>query len=305
LTKVLVTGGSGLLGKAFIYENIGRFTIFATYLKNKFDLDGSHFLKLDLRNKELIRSTIISVSPDVIIHTAALTNVDLCEQNKELAFEINVTGTKNIVEASKLINVKLIYISSDFVFNGAKEYYTEEDQPNPMNFYGFTKLKGEEFVSSYPNSLIIRTSIYGWNPVGGKKGIEGIIELLNKGKQIYVPYNQYSSIMSVNALAGFIYLLILQNATGIYNVGIREKVDKLTFMRSIAKLSGCSGELIKGIDFEEYIKEKIAIRPKDTSLDVSKVERVLGLKMPLMENDINKLFSEREEYFSFFKGKKV
>jgi len=118
------------------------------------------------------------------VHAAALTDVDLCEKDKNLAFNVNVLGTKNVVEACKKVNAHLVYISTDYVFSGEKGYYSEQDETNPLNYYGFTKLEGEKIVeSSNLSYLIARASvIYGSRPAAGKVNFAlWAIEKLKKG----------------------------------------------------------------------------------------------------------------------------
>ena len=147
LMKVLITGGSGALGKS---------------LKKAFeDAYCPKHLEMDITNEEKVLKVILDYKPDVLIHTAAFVNVRGCEENKEKAQKVNVGGTQNIVNALKKLNNNcyLIYMSTACVFAGENEkYYTEDDVPEPKNYYSKTKLEGEKVVREYENTCIIRTN---------------------------------------------------------------------------------------------------------------------------------------------------
>ena len=127
------------------------------------------FVKLDISGKEQVEEAFKTIKPDVVVHAATLTDVDKCELNKELAWKVNVEGTRNIVEAAKNAGSFLVYISTDYVFSGDKGNYKETDKPGPINYYGLTKLKAEEIVQTQKEYFIGRPSvIYGSTPAAGK-----------------------------------------------------------------------------------------------------------------------------------------
>ena len=156
--KFLVIGGSGLIGwklvQLFIQE--GNDVEF-TFLTNKTQLlVRSH--QIDITQNNVTAELLKKINPDIVFHTAALTNVDLCETNKQMADTINVNGTKNIIEGCKVTKSKLVFLSTCFVFDGKKQQYFEEDKPSPSTYYGLTKFKGEELVkNSGLDYLILRT----------------------------------------------------------------------------------------------------------------------------------------------------
>jgi len=300
--RILITGASGMLGKALIFENKADYSLYGTYLSTNLDIKEVTLLRIDICDKNSFSEVISKIVPDIIIHTAALTNVDLCEKEKEAAYKINVVGTENVVESAKKVNAKLIYISTDFVFDGKNGNYTEEDTPNPINYYGITKLKGEEISLTYKNSLIIRTSIFGLNPLGSKPGIEGIIEDVKRGKKIYVPVDNFYSPISVNSLAKIIYYLMENNASGVYHIGSRERISRFDFFNLLFKIYGLPHDHLLQISFEEYLKEKYALRPQDVSLRSSKIVSDFGVVLPYIENDLKEIFRTKNEYYSFFGG---
>lgn len=141
--KLLVTGASGLLGSKVIELAQRDYEVIP--LHNTKPLHP-HSLKLDITNQSQVLNLLNRLKPNVIIHTASETNVDRCETQKEQAWKTNVQGTRNIALACSKIGAKLVYISTDYVFDGEKGNYTEHDKPNPINYYGVTKLEGEKQV---------------------------------------------------------------------------------------------------------------------------------------------------------------
>ncbi len=172
--KVLLIGANGFLGsnilnlknsKESLHQNL---LFYAADLENSRVMSSIPFYHIDITDSTITSKTIAKISPDVIILTAALTHVDQCEIDKSIATKVNVEGPKNVIKASKKIKSKLIFISSDFIFDGTKEigsYYSEFDPPNPLSHYAKTKFEAEEqIIDSEIDYLICRTAVlYGWN----------------------------------------------------------------------------------------------------------------------------------------------
>ena len=152
--RLLITGASGQLGQKLLSESIHN--TFGTYLHNDNFNSSKNFFKMDIRNKDEVHDVVKCVNPDWIIHLASETDVDLCEDDKRHAWETNVNGVINILEACKLQSSKIIHVSSDNVFDGRKGNYKETDPLLPNNKYAWSKLGGESAVQMYNNSLILR-----------------------------------------------------------------------------------------------------------------------------------------------------
>jgi dTDP-4-dehydrorhamnose reductase len=137
--RILVTGSSGLLGSKVVSLALKRgHTVFSAY--NKHPMETGIALKLDITDAEGVKEAIRKIKPDAIIHTAAYTNVDGCEENRDLAWRVNAEACKHIATSSAEVGAHLVYVSTDYVFNGEKGFYSEGDEPNPINYYGYTKL---------------------------------------------------------------------------------------------------------------------------------------------------------------------
>ncbi|MCK4734179.1 MAG: NAD(P)-dependent oxidoreductase, partial [Methanophagales archaeon] len=160
--SIFITGGSGLLGSKIAEIALEKRVhgIYAGYCH--FKPEFGEPVKIDLaKNTDL--AVIAQIKPDVIIHTAALTNVDGCETNKELAYRINTEGTRRVADIANELGAFLVYVSTDYVFSGDKGMYKEEDDPNPINYYGYTKLLGEQYCSCIVRPCVI----YGAKPASG------------------------------------------------------------------------------------------------------------------------------------------
>jgi dTDP-4-dehydrorhamnose reductase len=195
--KLLITGASGLYGSKLAQLALSRsIEVYSSDIQ-KSSVYGN-FVELDISKKEQVNAAFKSTKPDVVVHAATLTDVDKCELNKELAWRVNVDGTKNITDASKEAGAFLIYISTDYVFSGEKGSYVESDSPDPINYYGLTKLEAETAVmQTMPESdfFIGRPSvIYGSTPAAGKVNFAlWLIETLQKGGRVRIVTDQWNT----------------------------------------------------------------------------------------------------------------
>jgi len=275
--RILVTGSTGLLGSKLVEKLIKKgYHVYSGY--NKQEPKNGESIKIDITKEEDIQKAFEISKPEVVIHTAALTNVDECEMNKELALKTNVIGTKNIATMSKKHDAFLIYISTDYVFDGEKGMYKEEDEPNPINYYGFTKLKGEEEVMRLNNYSIVRTSvIYGSIPAANKINFAlWIIENLKKKNEVKVVTDQWNSpTLNIN-LADMIIELMEKKLIGIYHLAGATRISRYDFARLIARTFELDENLIIPITSDKIIWK--AKRPRDSSLNVSKASNIFANK---------------------------
>lgn len=232
-TKILVTGARGMLGWALTKE-----------LCQEYQFVGIDIEDADITDENQIKEEIFKIRPDIVIHTAAYTDVDNCERNKELTHRVNAKGTENVANACKLCQAKLIYISTDFVFDGMKNSpYTEEDPPNPINTYGWSKFEGEKAVQSIlPNHLIIRTAwLFGPH---GKNFVDKILQLAHTEHQLKVVDDQTGSPTYTIDLARAIGILIKKDPTGIIHVTNWGSCTWFEFAKKILSIKEISKEVI-------------------------------------------------------------
>ena len=232
----------------------------------------------------MVNEAFKRVKPDVVVHAASVTDVDKCELNKELAWKINVEGTKNIVEAAKNAGSFLIYISTDYVFNGEKGNYKEPDKPDPINYYGLTKLKSEELVQAQAEYFIARPSvIYGSTPAAGKVNFAlWLIDTLRKGERVRILTDQWNTPTLNTNLAEMTMEVVERRLTGTFHLCGASRVSRFEFAELIADTFGLDKTLISPALSSQFTWP--AKRPMDSSLDTSKAQQILNNK-PLAINE--------------------
>lgn len=273
--RIIVTGSSGLLGRRLCSVLRGHDDV--TGISRHAQADRSS-ISVDITEKERLTKSILEIAPHVIVHAAAETDVDGCESDREVAWNVNVKGTSNIAESCAKIGAKLVLISTDYVFDGAKGNYNEADEPNPVNYYGVTKLQAERVAASISSeSLIIRTSVlYGWHP-RRMNFATWMLNELRQGRKVRVAEDHVNSPTYVDNLAEVIQIAIERNTEGILHVAGSERITRFGFALRIAKTFGLDQALIVPVKLHDL--HLIAKRPRDSSLNVAKAEEELNVEL--------------------------
>ncbi len=272
--RIFVTGGSGLLGSKVAEFAVERgYDVYSGYHNHKPEFGKA--VKFDLADADGIAKVISEVRPDVIIHSAALTDVDRCEVEKDLAYRINAEGTRAVAEAARKLNAFLVYVSTDYVFDGVRGMYREEDETNPVNHYGYTKLAGEQHCQDF---CIARTCvIYGAKPASGKVNfVLWLIDRLEKGESVRIVTDQFITPTLNTNLAKMILECAERRLKGIFHLAGATRVSRFEFAKEIAEVFGLDENLIIPSKMDEI--NWIAKRPRDSSLDVSKAMEYLKEK---------------------------
>ncbi len=286
--KLLITGASGLYGSKLAQLALTKgLEVYSSDIQS-LSIYGN-FVKLDISGKTHVDEAFKTIKPDVVVHAATLTDVDKCETNKELAWKINVEGTRNIVEAAQSAGSFLIYISTDYVFSGEKGNYKEIDKPDPINYYGLTKLKAEEIVQTQPEYFIGRPSvIYGSTPAAGKVNFAlWLIETLRKGERVKIVTDQWNTPTLNTNLAEMTLEVIERRLTGIYHTCGATRVSRLDFAEQIADAFDLDKSLIDSVLSSQFTWP--AKRPMDSSLDTSKAQGTLKHKPLIMAEALKQL----------------
>lgn len=282
--KYLVTGSAGLIGSQLVFDLVqsGQ-TVYSCYNKTK-PLHGIP-IKLDLLNLEEISKVFEKFHPDLVIHLAALTDVEKCESESKLAYLINTKATEQIAKEAKHLGCFLIYLSTDYVFDGKKGLYDENDSPNPINFYGKTKLDGEKAVeNSNGQWTIIRTSTpFGNHPT--KKTLPvWIIENLQKNKTLNLLEEQFTSPTYVPNLSKMILDIANNNLVGFFHLSGSTRISRYDFAKLIVEKLGLDNSLIKPVKMNTMPWR--AKRPYDSSLNISKADSILTKKPLSVEQSL-------------------
>jgi dTDP-4-dehydrorhamnose reductase len=294
--KLLITGASGLYGSKLAQMAVDRhYEVYSVYSQHQAPYGTP--ITLDITDKENVESTLRKTKPEVLVHAAALTDVDKCELNKELAWKVNVEGTRNIAHAAKACNAFLLYISTDYVFDGEKGCYTETDTPTPINYYGLTKLKAEECVRNADGEYCIaRPSVnYGANPAAGKTNFA--LWLLNKLKNnepVRIVTDQWNSPTLNTNLAEMTLEIIERKLTGIYHLSGATRISRFDFAKQLAETFSLDQSLVTPIASAEFPQP--AKRPRDSSLDTAKAQKKIKNKplqiyqaLERMKTELNQL----------------
>jgi dTDP-4-dehydrorhamnose reductase len=276
--RLLITGASGLYGSklADLAEKNGH-QVFSIYSKHQTTFGTP--VQLDVSDQKQVETTFAEVAPKVVVHAATLTDVDKCELNKDSAWKINVEGTENITRASKTNNTFLIYVSTDYVFSGEKGDYKETDPPDPINYYGFTKLKAEEKVKSLMDEYCIARAsvIYGATPAAGKINFAlWVLNNLRRGDKVRVVTDQWNSPTLNTNLANMTLEIIERRLTGTFHLSGATRISRYDFARIIAQAFKADPNLITPATTSEFSWP--AKRPRDSSLNTEKAQQMLKNK---------------------------
>jgi len=290
--KILVTGASGLLGHKLVKELLLRdYEVYAIYNRHEVGITHRNLRKtrLDIVNNVALEDLILKVKPEVIIHAAAYTDVDGCEVDKSYAWKINVEATRSIVRAARVIKSFLIYVSTDYVFDGEKGMYKEDDVPNPINYYGLTKLIGEEIVKSSDllYTIVRPSAIYGVG-LGKLNFALFVANKLSNGETVKALVDQYVSPTLNTFLAQAITEIVELRPMGILHIA-GERMNRYEFAVKIAEVMGLPKELVNEGKMNEM--KWRAKRPKDSSLNIEKARQLLKTRFYDTDSAL-KLFAE-------------
>ena len=289
---MLVTGASGLLGT--------RICQLAT--KQDYEVYSVHSqhapqfgtpIKLDITDSVALKRVFDKTKPDAVVQSAALSDVDKCEKEKDLAWKINVESTSNIAQLCHNHNCFLVYVSTDYVFNGEKGNYKETEQTAPINNYGLTKLKGEEEIKkSRAEYCIARTSvIYGSIPAAGKINFAlWLIEKLRKKEETKTVTDQWNSPTLNTNLAEMILEIVEKRITGTFHLAGATRLSRYEFAQKIAETFNLDENLLRPTSSEKM--PWIAKRPRDTSLNVEKAKQTLNNKPLQISEALSRLKME-------------
>ena len=290
IKKILVTGSAGLIGTQIVKDLLDNHKqVYSCYNKTKPEL--GIITHLDLTKKDDIVNTMNRIKPDVVIHLGAMTDVELCETETELAKKINTDATEILALESEKHNTFFVYMSTDYVFDGKVGMKKENDKTNPINFYGKSKLDGERvFKKITTPNIIVRTSTpFGIHskkmsfPIWVKKNLE--LE-----KEISVVVNQYTSPSYVPNISKMIIEIMERKITGIIHLAGATKISRYDFAVQISKIINVNKQFLKLTKMDQM--DWKAQRPADSSLSVSKANKILKNKPEKIEDSLKLLFNQ-------------
>ena len=281
MKTILVTGSNGLLGQKLTEKVLaeGRVKLIATSKgANRYpNVFGYEYAEMDILDNERIKQVIAKYKPDALIHTAAMTNVDTGEANKKLCHQLNVDATQNLISLCEENNIHFIHLSTDFIFDGANGPYKEEDVPNPLSYYGETKLLAELSVKeSKAHWAILRTIlVYGiTNDMSRSNIVLWAKGALEKGLPINVVNDQWRMPTLAEDLAEACILAVEKNAQGVYHVSGKDYMSIVDLVRKVADYWSLDKSIISEISSESL--NQSAKRPVKTGFVLDKTIKDLG-----------------------------
>ena len=279
--RILITGGTGLLGKALIENRSNGDEIVATYIGNYTveDCEGVKYLQLDIGDLEGCIRIFRDFEPEVVTHTASIGSPDYAENNRKKTEDINVAGTQKILSICEQYGAKFIYISSNGIYDGELAPYNEESRAEPINFYGEVKLKAETVTkkAKTQHAIVRPILMYGWNHSFERSNIvTQAIFKLQRGEVMHAYDDVYANPLYNCSCAIAIWEIIKRGKYDVFNIAGADRVTIYQLIRKVAEIFNLNGNLVKPVQqgfFNELVK-----RPRDTSFKTDKMEKELDLK---------------------------
>lgn len=300
MKKILVTGSNGLLGQK-ITENVlanSRATLVATSKgHNRYPIkDGYQYAELDICNAVQVKQVLKKHRPDVVINTAAITNVDGCENSKEQCWALNVEAVKNLLSCCEQLDIQLIHLSTDFIFDGENGPYSEDDEPHPLSYYGVTKLEAEKLLQASACRWAILRTIIVYGIVHDMSRTNIVLwakNALDKGDPINVVSDQWRMPTLAEDLAECCLLAAEKEATGIYHASGKDMMSITELVGQVADFWGLNKLLINPISSKTL--NQTAKRPKRTGFILDKTIRELGYNPRSFEEGLGILDNQMKE----------
>ena len=289
MKKVLITGGAGLLGTNLAVRLSSNFDTLILTNKRKINIPLTSSMK-----SEIFFKKNNYFKPDLIINTVALTDIEFCEKNPREALETNVNYINFLLNFCNKNQSKFIHISTDHLSNGLTPFIRENDELNPINQYGKTKLLAEKVVNSkISNPIILRTNFFGWGPLYRRSFSDRIIDNVKSKKEIHLFEDAFFSPISIRRLHKIILLLFRDKKSGIFNVSSNNRISKYDFGLQLCEYFNLEKDLIIPCSIENA--KKLVPRPKDTSLNNKKITNGIGFDCGSTSNNINDLINDLKD----------
>lgn len=297
MPKIVITGANSLLGLGLIKKIPQKFGLYLTHHNHPVHFNNLKSSFLDIRDQNSVNKLIYSQKPDIIIHAAAISDVDWCQKNRKAAAQTNIHGTKNVIGAAQKIGAKIVFISTNAVFDGRHAPYKETDQTSPINFYGKTKVEGERLTqtSQLPFLIIRLITMYGWPPGKNRDNpVTWQLKKMAKNQTLNMVSDRYITPLYNLAAAEAIYSAITKNKTGIYHVSGADRVSRFKFAKLAAHIFGYNQNLIHETTSDFF--KNLAPRPLDTSYETSKMQKELKIKPLSLKKGLKLMLAEKVQY---------
>ena len=290
---ILITGGSGLLALNWALAIRDRYSVTLGLHERDISLAGIKTRQIDLESVDYLVRAFETVQPQIVIHTAGLTNIEECEAKPGLAQHINVKLAANVAQACAKLGLPLVHISTDHLFSGGASSVDETHPTAPKNVYGRTKAEAEfRVLEAHAQTLVIRTNFYGWGPSYRHSFSDVVIEALRSGKELTLFRDVYYTPILIEAAAQTPHDLINLKASGIFHVVGDERISKYEFGLRIAKEFNLDSSIISPGLLADQVS--LVQRPHDMSLSNKKTCNLLGRKLGGVAEHIARLHQQEQ-----------
>ena len=293
MIKVVITGSNGLLGQSLLNLLLNEkenYQVFGfSRGNNRSGRTDFKYISIDITQEKELKTELLNIRPDFIINTAAMTQVDDCETNKKECDILNVDVVKWLKEVAEEINSHIIHISTDFIFDGKKGYYKEDDEPNPLSYYGLSKLKSEELlINSTINFTILRTILVFGKVYDMSRSniVLWVKQMLENKKEVTIVDDQYRMPTYAEDLALACKLALDKKAKGIYHISSNQLLSIYEIAKQIAQVFELDENLI--IPISTSTLNQTAPRPEKTGFDLTKTRSVLGFYPKSFKEDLQR-----------------
>lgn len=275
--RILVTGANGLVGKKLVKQLVasGKHEVYATSLK-KMQLDGAQTFTSNLQNAD-INNLVEQLKLETIIHCAALSSPDACEVDRFVCKKMNIEVTSRIASACRDYSVHLVFLSTDFIFDGIKGNYTEEDAINPISYYGESKMESETLLKTMgiPHAVVRTSLVYGYDEKLSRPNIlTRVVQNLGKQQKYRVPTDQIRTPTLAEDLAKGIEMIVDNKKEGLYNISGGDIISVADFATQVAKVFNLDDSFLQRVTTKELSEP--APRPLNSSLIIEKARRELN-----------------------------
>lgn len=295
MTRLFITGASGLLGLNAVLQCRGRYDVAGNYYAHPVAVDGVTLVRLDTSDAAAVDACLAHARPDVVLHTAGVANVEECELNPTLARVMNTTAAVHVAVSAVRLGARLIHVSTDHLFDGRQAMRDESSRLQPLNVYAQTKADAEiEIVRVCPDALIVRTNFFGWGSSLKASFSDWILSSLRARRSLSMFTDVFFTPILVNDLIDAALALSAQGARGVYHVAGRERVSKHAFGLAVARAFGLDASLIHPASVDSF--SFAARRPHDMSLSTSKASDLLGKPMPSLQEGIERLMLLEQDH---------
>lgn len=273
---VLVIGGSGFIGSHILAVAAAHRNVVGTFLSNQRQATGGKWELLDVRDAASVKKVITSVAPDIVIQVCGTKSIEYCDAEPEEAHRVHAEGTRHVVDACQQLGARLVYISTDCVFDGQKSSYSEQDPVCPFNVYGRVKQIGEQIVlNSGLEAMVIRASLlFGWRQAGQATNfVLLVLTALAASRPMPAAINLFNTPLEIAPAAGAMTQLALGQARGIFHIGGHDRISRYDFAVATAEIFGLDAHLVQAVE------DTSGLRQSNSCLAMTKTETLLHTRL--------------------------